>query len=108
MRYCLFYVCLCLNCGHLLYKFLFLNVENIQNTMLVHLQSLRFCSDQFCNCFVQVKTDEGDGETDFIIEAGAGSLFSDDSDDDDNDHDSNNTEDDDLLPLDDDLLNLGD
>lgn len=72
-------------------------------------QHLLFCSDIFYNFLIQVKTDEEDGETDFIIEAGAGSsLFSDDSDDDNHDdsHDSNDTEDDDLLPLDDDLLNL--
>ncbi|XP_028411568.1 cation-independent mannose-6-phosphate receptor-like [Dendronephthya gigantea] len=61
--------------------------------------------------YKKVKTDEEDGETDYIIEAGAGgSLFSDDSDDDDyrdDDHEKNhNTDDDDLLPLDDDLLSL--
>jgi hypothetical protein len=55
---------------------------------------------------IQVNTDEEDGETGFIIEAGAGSLFSDDSDDDDDDHSSDDKDDDDLLPLDDDLLNL--
>ena len=57
-------------------------------------------------CFIfQVNTDEEDGETDFLIEAGAGSLFSDGSDDDD-DRSSDDKDDDDLWPLDDDLLNL--
>jgi hypothetical protein len=55
---------------------------------------------------IQVNTDEEDGETGFIIEAGAGSLFSDNSDDDDDDHSSDDKDDDDLLQLDDDLLNL--
>lgn len=54
---------------------------------------------------LQVKTDEVDGETDFIEEIGGGSLFSDGSDDD-YDSGSNENDDDDLLPLDDDLLNL--
>ena len=56
----------------------------------------------------QVNTGDGeDGETDFIIESGAGSLFS-DSEDDDYNHNSDekDDDDDDLLPLDDDLLNL--
>ena len=47
-------------------------------------------------CFIfQVNTDEEDGETDFLIEAGAGSLFSDGSDDDD-DRSSDDKDDDDL------------
>ncbi|CAB4035382.1 Hypothetical predicted protein, partial [Paramuricea clavata] len=61
--------------------------------------------------YKKVNTDEEGGETGFIIEAGAGSLFSDDSDDDDDDdddddHSGDDKDDDDLLPLDDDLLNL--
>jgi hypothetical protein len=52
---------------------------------------------------IQVNTDEEEGGT------GAGLLFSDDHDDDDHDdddHGSDDKDDDDLLPLDDDLLNL--
>ena len=65
--------------------------------------------NSICYCVIQINTDEEDGETGFIIEAGAGSLFSDDSDDSDDDDNHNSDDkddDDDLLPLDDDLLNL--
>lgn len=53
----------------------------------------------------QVNTEDVDGETDFIIEANAETVFSDDEQDDNGDNDK---DDDDLLPLDDDLLNLED